>query len=215
MDFFSAMPEEKSFRSVFAATLTGMDNFSGIVPALPLVQIRENPELHDLILRNKRTWPRCLYWHGWLPALDGSSPYSSRAVGFVGFLPTSSNSVLDPILLEYGKIGSLLRTLQLFFGVLHLRYDLMSGLMGVWCAMRPRGLVAVEPGSMLWLLVLLGFVGLGDTLLCCDVLWRQVLSAASYTARWLALHSLYNGLSSGGVILALQASSLVPWSRKF
>ena len=178
MDIFSAMPEEKSFRSVFAATLTGMDNFSGVVPALPLVQIRENPELHDLILWNKRTWPRCLYWHGWLPALDGSSPYSSRAVG-------------HPILLEYGKIGSLLRTLQLFFGVLHLRYDLMSGLMGVWCAMRPPGLVAVEPGSMLWLLVLLGFVGLGDTLLCCDVLWRQVLSAASYTARWLALYSPY------------------------
>ena len=39
----------------------------------PLVQIRENPEFHDLIQRDKRTWPRCLLWHGWLPALDGAS----------------------------------------------------------------------------------------------------------------------------------------------
>ena len=95
-----------------------------------------------------------------------------------------------------GRLGLSVEDLQLAFGVLHLRYDPMSGLMGVWCAMRPRGLVAVEPGSMLWLLVLLGFVGLGDTLICCDMLWRQVLSAASYIARCLALHSLYNGLSS-------------------
>ena len=38
-------------------------------PHLPLVQIRENPEFHDLIQKDKRTWPRCLLWHGWLPAL--------------------------------------------------------------------------------------------------------------------------------------------------
>ena len=39
-------------------------------PHPPLVQIRENPEFHDLIQMDKRTWPRCLLWHGWLPALD-------------------------------------------------------------------------------------------------------------------------------------------------
>ena len=37
---------------------------------LPLVQIRENPEFHDLIQMDKRTWPRCLLWHGRLPAQD-------------------------------------------------------------------------------------------------------------------------------------------------
>ena len=36
----------------------------------PLVQIRENLEFHDLIQMDKRTWPWCLLWHGWLPALD-------------------------------------------------------------------------------------------------------------------------------------------------
>ena len=39
-------------------------------PHPPLVQIRENPEFHDLMQRDKRNWPRCLLWHGWLPALD-------------------------------------------------------------------------------------------------------------------------------------------------
>ena len=36
---------------------------------LPLVQIRENPKFHALVERDKSNWPRCLLWHGWLPAL--------------------------------------------------------------------------------------------------------------------------------------------------
>ena len=47
-------------------------------PHPPLVQIRENPEFHHLIQRDKRTWPRCLFWHGWLPALDGSGYWAGR-----------------------------------------------------------------------------------------------------------------------------------------
>ena len=38
---------------------------------LPLVEIRENPEFHDLMRENKVHWPRCLLWHGWLPKLSG------------------------------------------------------------------------------------------------------------------------------------------------
>ena len=38
-------------------------------PHSPLVRIRENPEFHDLIQRDKKTWPTCLLWHGWLPVL--------------------------------------------------------------------------------------------------------------------------------------------------
>ena len=38
-------------------------------PHLPSVHIRESPEFHDLLSRDKRSWPRCLLWHGWLPAL--------------------------------------------------------------------------------------------------------------------------------------------------
>ena len=34
----------------------------------PVVEIRENPEFHDLMRMDKGHWPRCLLWHGWLPA---------------------------------------------------------------------------------------------------------------------------------------------------
>ena len=39
---------------------------------LPLVAIRESPEFHDIVNLGKAGWPRCLLWHGWLPALSGS-----------------------------------------------------------------------------------------------------------------------------------------------
>ena len=37
----------------------------------PLVEIRENPEFHDLMGMDKAHWPRCLLMHGWLPVLPG------------------------------------------------------------------------------------------------------------------------------------------------
>ena len=46
----------------------------------PLVEIRENPEFHDLVIMDKSHWPRCLLWHGWLPMLsgvDGASPWAA------------------------------------------------------------------------------------------------------------------------------------------
>ena len=48
----------------------------------PLVEIRENPELHDLMRMDKGHWPRCLLWHGWLPMLsgvNGASPWAASA----------------------------------------------------------------------------------------------------------------------------------------
>ena len=38
-------------------------------PHPPFVHIRESPEFRDLLLRDRSSWPRCLLWHGWLPAL--------------------------------------------------------------------------------------------------------------------------------------------------
>ena len=37
----------------------------------PPLEIRENPEFHDLMREDKAHWPRCLLWHGWLPMLSG------------------------------------------------------------------------------------------------------------------------------------------------
>ena len=48
----------------------------------PLVEIRENPESHDLMRMDKAHWPRCLLRHGWLPMLsgvNGVSPWAADA----------------------------------------------------------------------------------------------------------------------------------------
>ena len=48
----------------------------------PLVEIRENPEFHDLMREEKAHWPRCLLWHGWLPMLSGvhgASPWAAHS----------------------------------------------------------------------------------------------------------------------------------------
>ena len=46
----------------------------------PLVEIRENPEFHDLMRLDKANWPRCLLWHGWLPMLSGVNGASPWAI---------------------------------------------------------------------------------------------------------------------------------------
>ena len=46
----------------------------------PLVEIRENPEFHELMEMDKSFWPRCLLWHGWLPMLSGVNRGSPWAV---------------------------------------------------------------------------------------------------------------------------------------
>ena len=48
----------------------------------PLVEIRENPEFHDLMRMDKAHWPRCLLWHGRLPlfsGVNGASPWAADA----------------------------------------------------------------------------------------------------------------------------------------
>ena len=56
----------------------------------PLVEIRENPEFHDLMRIDKAHRPRCLLWHGWLPMLsggNGASPWAVDASESVVILP--------------------------------------------------------------------------------------------------------------------------------
>ena len=47
----------------------------------PLVEIRENPEFHDLMRMDEGHWPQCLLWHGWLPMLSGVPGASPWAAG--------------------------------------------------------------------------------------------------------------------------------------
>ena len=39
----------------------------------PLVEIRKNPDFHELMEMDKSFWPRCLLWHGWLPLPSGAN----------------------------------------------------------------------------------------------------------------------------------------------
>ena len=77
MDFSLVMPEEKSFLVDFVAVLMEMGTFSG--SALTL-------HLFKLVNVDKSNRPRCLPWHGKLPALacpDGGSAWADSA-GDVG-----------------------------------------------------------------------------------------------------------------------------------
>ena len=46
----------------------------------PLVAVRESPEFHEIVNLDKAGWPRCLLWHGWLPALSGAEDDDPWAV---------------------------------------------------------------------------------------------------------------------------------------
>ena len=59
----------------------------------PLVEIRENPEFHDLIRMDKGHWSRRLLWHGWLPKLsgfNGAFPWAANAADSAGYLVESA-----------------------------------------------------------------------------------------------------------------------------
>ena len=72
---------------------------SGNVPFLPLVEIRENPEFHDLMRMDKAHWPRCLLWHGWLPMLSGRNGVSPWA----GNASESANYLVEAALGDYSS----------------------------------------------------------------------------------------------------------------
>ena len=71
----------------------------------PLVEIRENPEFHELMEMDKSYWPRCLLWHGWLPLLSGvnlGSPWAlDLAQGASNLLESALGSYTSAFLLDW------------------------------------------------------------------------------------------------------------------
>ena len=68
----------------------------------PLVEIRENPEFHELMEMDKSFWPRCLLWHGWLPLRSGvnlGSPWARDLSQGAGNLLESALGSYSPTLL--------------------------------------------------------------------------------------------------------------------
>ena len=68
------------FLFVFCGGADGDGHLFWECPYPLLVEIRENPEFHDLMRMDKSHWPRCLLWHGWLPLLSGAGGWSPWAV---------------------------------------------------------------------------------------------------------------------------------------
>ena len=66
-------------------------------PFPPLVEIRENPEFHELMEMDKSSWPRCLLWHGWLPLLSGVNGDSPRA----DTAAQGAGHILEQVLVAY------------------------------------------------------------------------------------------------------------------
>ena len=48
----------------------------------PLQHVRELPEFASLMSLDRRKWPRCPLWHGWLPGLGGISDREPWASSF-------------------------------------------------------------------------------------------------------------------------------------
>ena len=71
----------------------------------PLVEIRQNPEFHELMEMDKSYWPRCLLWHGWLPMLSGvnrGSPWAlNHAEGASNLLESALESYTAAFLLNW------------------------------------------------------------------------------------------------------------------
>ena len=71
----------------------------------PLVEIRENPEFHELMEMDKSYRPRCLLWHGWLPLLSGvnlGSPWAlDLAQGASNLLESALGSHTSAFLVDW------------------------------------------------------------------------------------------------------------------
>ena len=84
----------------------------------PLVEIRENPEFHDLMGMDKGHWPRCLLWHGWLPQLsgvNGASPWAASAADRAGYLVKSAlGGYSSGLFAEWVPLMNMMRLRQLF-----------------------------------------------------------------------------------------------------
>ena len=89
----------------FVVVMIMMVIFFGDCPFPPLVEIRENPEFHELMEMDKSFWPRCLLWHGWLPMLSGvnrGSPWAlTHSEGASDLLEIALGSYTSAFLLHW------------------------------------------------------------------------------------------------------------------
>ena len=131
----------------------------GECPFPPLVEIRENPEFHDLVRMDKGHWPRCLLWHGWWPLLSGINGASPSAGSLGRVLLIFLSALLGGILLMclWGCSCLLVLMLRVLLGEWLL--SLMSGLMGAWWRTRSLVLPLLVRVVLLFAAVIFGQIG--------------------------------------------------------
>ena len=128
-DFFLALSKEKSFLCRFCG---GPDNDGHVFWEClhpPFVHIRESVEFRDLLLRDESSWPGCLLWHGWLPALACTGGASSWAASAEDIACARLERLLVLILKETVGNGSLLIIFLIVLSLLMFLIILMFGLM--------------------------------------------------------------------------------------
>ena len=80
-----------------------MDTYFGNALFHLCVEIRENPEFHELMEMDTSFWPRCLLWHGWLPLLSGANLGSPWAQD----LSQGAGNLLESALGSYSSVSLL------------------------------------------------------------------------------------------------------------
>ena len=129
---------------------------------------------HDIVSLDKTGWPRCLLWHGWLPALSGTDDG-------------------DPWAVDAADVASK-ASLHSLMMMSHLLMLLMSGLIGVWSWMGFQVSALLGMVFMHMVLVLLGLVDSGGTWICFHLCLMVLVRLAGFIVLFLALCRLCSGL---------------------
>ena len=74
-------------------------SFERLYLFFPVVHVRDRPKFLPLWARDRRKWPRCLLWHGWLPGLRreaGRSPWAVSLGDTVSRVVAASPADVSP-----------------------------------------------------------------------------------------------------------------------
>ena len=178
-------------------------------PLPPLVEIRENPEFHDLMRLDLVNWPCCLLWHGWLPMLsgvNGASPWAvdaSESAAYFAEVALGRNS--SGLIAEWSPSDEFDRGIA----VSSLLDHLMSGQMA---ALFLIGILVFPLQVLVFLLTSLSISGgvVGGVTLRMFVL-VLMFRLVGGVVLFLGLFNLFRGLKCRGCFSLANLSCCSPW----
>ena len=171
-----------------------------------LVAVSDSPEFHETVNMDKAGWPRCLLWHGWLPALSGvvgDDPWAIDA----GHVASKRLEVVHGSYVGAGReLGGEFSLVDGDVPLAFFRCRLcwlwcLSGLMVVLFSMVFRELALLGVVSTLVVLVLLGLVDNGGTWICFLLYLMVLVRLAGCIVLFLALCRLCSAEIWGVLVL--------------